>query len=135
RSRRRQTRAAAVDGRAAPRHRDAAAGDVAHSGDTAGWAAWVFPGLSPGLSPGVSRTGARVRDGPVRRADGEPRRGERMSRVPAMQRATGTCRELFATPALAASPARVRAARVARLVGMAHASRGRRGGAGARALA
>src|SRR6266568_3586329 len=152
---------AALDRHPASRHRDAAARD-AHRGGAGGppdpgrpTDPGRQPGVQgtleiPGLAPGVSGSGrprARIPHRPVWRAHGEHRRGERLPRVPALQRPDRPHGELPAAHPLDAPAARLRALRVRRVVGRAHheawcvvrgcpchaASRGRRRHGAARA--
>src|SRR2546430_1921354 len=109
RGRHREAQPTAVDGDPAPRNGDALARDA----DSCGKA-------DPGLAPGVSRgCGARSRvcHRAARRAHSQPGRGQRLSRIPAVQRPAHPSRELPAAHPLGAPAARLHVVRVRRVVG------------------
>src|SRR5947208_943505 len=79
--------------------------------------------LAPGLAPGVSgddRRSAGLRDRLVRRPHREPRRRQRVSRIPVVQRSIHSGGELPAARPLDAPTARVCTGRICRLVGAAN---------------
>src|SRR3989441_2507916 len=121
----REAGAAAVDGHPPPRHRDAATRRADRGG--------TGVQTDPGLAPGVSGPRARLRHRVVRRPDGEPGRGERLPRIPALQRAARSRWQLPAARPLDPSAARLHAVRIHPVVGRAHEAalgvgRGRPGG-------
>src|SRR5438445_2321888 len=121
----REAGAAAVDGHPPPRHRDAATRRADRGG--------TGVQTDPGLAPGVSGPRARLRHRVVRRPDGEPGRGERLPRIPALQRSARPRWQLLAARPLDPPAARLHAVRIHPVVGRAHEAalgvgRGRPGG-------
>src|SRR2546426_522074 len=124
RRRDRETGAAAVDRDPPPRHRDATTRCADRGGSGLPFRA--------ALRRGGRGAGARLHDGAGRRPDGEPGRGERVPRIPALQRGARPRGQLAAARPLDPPAARLHAVRIHPLVGRAHegavgVERGRRG--------